>query len=802
MEFDQEKTLDLATKVIKEQAFHLSKAIENNNLRLALKESSIMLAELKSGSLSPKNYYILFSSILDELYYLESYFKEEHRRGRKIKHLYDSVQQAQNIIPRIYLMITAGRVYIDSGEMNVNEIIFELLNSIKGVQNPTRGLFLRYYLLKMIKDKLIDTPEELDTTLKFIMQNLDEMNRLWIRLSTGCSGNEKLIREKERNELKVLVGENIIRLSSLESVSLQKYQEEILPKLINILLDSKDGLSQHYFIDCIIHAFPENFNITCMDIILDAITKLVPTVDIKSIFINLMEKLSKYLGKDTQGTIKISEEETDKIFNMLKSNIDKIVEENLSQSPTNELKVIELLVAYMRFTLNSCPIRNRLEMVNHVMSSGLATLKSASSNRLSADCVKQVIKLLTVPLENGISIFTIKDFSSIMIHLDYQSKSNLALNILDSFSSEKSKEVIDSLDKLNLLLDYISPLTISSDNEIQDKSQFRYEQIAVSKFVFFLKEKSPINYHNMLLQLQNTYVKGGKDRILFTLPTLINVYLNFIHILYSNYTNREAPSGNKSALYTQFLENHSYNFESISALSTFIRPIYENILDLISSYLIPSNYENSFQLLLSLLNSINLCKDFDFKDLSNRISLLTLENLTDGDKRVQYLILFIANLYNIKSISQEDYDSLVNKVSEIGFNLNKRIDQSKVSILISNLYYPVHYQKKEEDCLELLSKAKEFADYGMSINPQQGLILYIQILNKNIHYIEQGATFLKAKKISKLIDNIKNLIKSIKTEHKEANYLDDIERYLNETLNLIGQRKTSSEKGIYKEILI
>jgi hypothetical protein len=67
MEFDQEKTLDLATKVIKEQAFHLSKAIENNNLRLALKESSIMLAELKSGSLSPKNYYILFSSLENNL---------------------------------------------------------------------------------------------------------------------------------------------------------------------------------------------------------------------------------------------------------------------------------------------------------------------------------------------------------------------------------------------------------------------------------------------------------------------------------------------------------------------------------------------------------------------------------------------------------------------------------------------------------------------------------------------------------------------------------------------------------------
>ena len=62
---------------------------------------------------------------------------------------------------------------------------------VKGVQNPVRGLFTRYYLLKMIKDKLPDEGNEFETedcnfkdTMDFILQNLDEMNRLWIRLNT------------------------------------------------------------------------------------------------------------------------------------------------------------------------------------------------------------------------------------------------------------------------------------------------------------------------------------------------------------------------------------------------------------------------------------------------------------------------------------------------------------------------------------------------------------------------------------------------------------------------------------------
>jgi len=48
---------------------------------------------------------------------------------------------------------------------------------------------LRYYLLKMMKDKLPDKGSEyegdggdVNDAIDFILQNMSEMNRLWVRL--------------------------------------------------------------------------------------------------------------------------------------------------------------------------------------------------------------------------------------------------------------------------------------------------------------------------------------------------------------------------------------------------------------------------------------------------------------------------------------------------------------------------------------------------------------------------------------------------------------------------------------------
>ena len=59
VEEDQDRILEEHIQVVREQAFHMKKSLDQNNLRDALKFSSTMLAEMKTSRLSPRNYFNL-----------------------------------------------------------------------------------------------------------------------------------------------------------------------------------------------------------------------------------------------------------------------------------------------------------------------------------------------------------------------------------------------------------------------------------------------------------------------------------------------------------------------------------------------------------------------------------------------------------------------------------------------------------------------------------------------------------------------------------------------------------------------
>ena len=250
-EDEQEKCLDESLKIVKQQSYHIHQAIDRNNCRSVLKETAHMLLELKSSLLTPNSYYQLYSVCLDEMLNVLNFFKEEARRGRRMRRLYDVVQQASNIIPRLYLMVAVGAVVIEDDPKQCKDIITDLLGMLKGVQSPTRGLFTRHFFMKLIKDKLPDKGNDYESeecttedAIGFILQNLEEMTRLWRRLSDNTMGEEKMLRERERQDLKILIGENINRLSSLEGLSNELYKDKILPKLIEIIFEKTDPLSQ------------------------------------------------------------------------------------------------------------------------------------------------------------------------------------------------------------------------------------------------------------------------------------------------------------------------------------------------------------------------------------------------------------------------------------------------------------------------------------------------------------------------------------------------------------------------------
>lgn len=195
-------------------------------------------------------------AVFDALHYLSDYLKESHQIAH-LADLYELVQYAGNIVPRLYLMITVGTVYMSLDGAPVKEVMRDLIEMTRGVQHPIRGLFLRYYLLGQARDhlptSLDDGPQgDLHDSIGFVLTNFVEMNKLWVRFQHQGQLRDREQRIQERKELELLVGSNIVRLSQL--VDLKTYKSSILQSLLEQVVQCRDVLAQEYLLEGWFHA--------------------------------------------------------------------------------------------------------------------------------------------------------------------------------------------------------------------------------------------------------------------------------------------------------------------------------------------------------------------------------------------------------------------------------------------------------------------------------------------------------------------------------------------------------------------
>ncbi|KAH8551312.1 vacuolar protein sorting-associated protein 35 [Umbelopsis sp. PMI_123] len=303
---DQAKLLEEALNVVKVQAHHMKKCLDNNKLMDGLKHCSTMLAELRTSALTPKNYYELYMAIFDALRHLTIYLIEAHTAGRHhLADLYELVQYAGNIVPRLYLMITVGAAYMSIKDAPVREIMRDMMEMSRGVQHPTRGLFLRHYLSGMTRDYLPvgdgEGPEgNLSESIKFILTNFTEMNKLWVRLQHQGHSRDREKREAERRELKILVGTNLVRLSQLEGVDLEIYKTTIMPGVLDQVVSCRDVIAQEYLMEVIIQVFPDEYHLRSLEPFLTATAQLHPKLNVKSIIIALIDRLAAFAAREAE----------------------------------------------------------------------------------------------------------------------------------------------------------------------------------------------------------------------------------------------------------------------------------------------------------------------------------------------------------------------------------------------------------------------------------------------------------------------------------------------------------------------
>lgn len=91
------------------------------------------------------------------------------------------------------------------------------------------------------------------------------MNKLWVRMQHQGHTKEKDRREKERLELRILVGTNLVRLSQLEAIDKSLYIKSVLPNILEQVVKCRDAIAQEYLMECIIQVFPDEFHLESLN---------------------------------------------------------------------------------------------------------------------------------------------------------------------------------------------------------------------------------------------------------------------------------------------------------------------------------------------------------------------------------------------------------------------------------------------------------------------------------------------------------------------------------------------------------
>ncbi len=689
---DQESILDEVQTKAGQAAAMMKKVMESGNLREAIQHADTMLAELKNPYISPKFYYIVFMQVFNDLKELEDHFTERKKAGRKMSELYESVQQAQGLLPRLYLMATVASVYIDSMEGPAKEILKDIIEMAKGIQHPVRGLFFRYYLLKKFKDRLPDKGTkfsgeggDINDCIAFLIQNLTEMNRLWIRMQHAGS-KDKSRRESDRHDVNMLIGENVTRLSDLKGVDLELYKMSLQPKLFEIIQNCKDPISQQYLMDCIIQVFTDEFHLKTLEKLLEACTSLHTAVDIKSIFITLMDRLSQYAAAQPAEVQEVDRQIN--IFGLFKKYIDKVLEE---QGVAIELKkLIELQVAFLGFSMKTYP--QKVEYVNQILETCTKILQLQPAKNITEDCLRNVVKLLIIPLDSlSTGVFNLTHFPTLVQYLTPPMLKTLSKKVVSAVVN--SRKSVESLDLVQKLLTFIKSLIegTSAEEELKsDPYEFEEIQTYMAKLIHLVDCRDFSVQFQAITTLKETFDKSGIPRMRYTTPAIVNS----IYRLLQKLPPRKPSTASASEEDKEYSEGERvtpYGMSEAAAAKLPILKIYQFVYQTIDA--IGQAYpDTAIRLFLQGVLSMNgvVAPGSDTEELGYQFAsqalVLYQDELTDTDSKFRAITLIIGTLQKATFFSADNFETLTTNATQYCTTLLKKQDQCRAILMCTHMF--------------------------------------------------------------------------------------------------------------------
>lgn len=755
-----------------------------------------------------------------------------------IKYIYESVQQCQCLIPRLYLMILSGSLYLELRPNDYREILYDLLNVVKCVQNPLRAFWLRYFLFKEIKDKLpikngdyINNKEYLydyiNVSIHFLMENLKEMTHYALRIKKEIYIDNKPLPEIERDNIISSELEIIEEISNIKGLTKKIFENKILPQFIKIILESeKDWYIQQTISESIIKYFKIDlyYESNGIYILLFILSKLINNINIDTIniYINLLKAYNKFIKSQKKISVKLKNETTNKIkviFHLFLLKYNEL-QMNYNISGEKELnKFIDLDVEFMKFTLKILDSKSNktLTIVNHIMD--LCSKRINQCNQgFTIDLIKKIFSLIEKPLKGKYTIFDLSCFDKLIIYFDYKSRKEIGLTIIQSLV--KKSYYLDTAEKVQKLLGYILPLIaeVKEDNEDDNFNDENFENNEIKsylcKLLSIFKSNKPQIMIEIYIKMKNFFSSGTKECGFFTISSLIYYLINFLNKLESFYKYKfiEKKDG-KNILLFDIYDNNDNDKDKDKIDEYFIKVIIESLKLLKECILIiqKESKETAFKFyLLSFyqMNKMNFMIEMNktetnFKELFQSFyeeAINIFKNFKNGTKTNIKYKLFIDLCgylpYFITLLEKEKIENCIDSLESEMSSLNDDKINFLVKINVAKIYYFIF---GDVDRIKIkLNKAFEIA----KVNTESlgKLNLFNQLINEILFYFEKDSKYNFVDILNKIIKEIKN--NKLLAKETNNDEIKEATNFYNRMIDFINIRNKEQQNSIYNNISI
>lgn len=770
---EKERSLDEARAAVRSHAILMNRSLDQGRMMDGLKHASTLLDELRTDSLSPTAYYQLYISVCDELRSLEMCLADELSKGRRPVDVYEVVQYAGYVVPRLYLLITVGRVFMRAVPSATSNIITDLVEMCRGVQSPLRGLFLRRYLLQCTKDILPDTEDGGDektgtvqNSIEFIMNNFAEMNKLWVRMQHQGHTSERELRERERRKLQLVVGSNLERLSQLESVNADTYSKVVLPGIMEQVVSCRDPISQQYLMECVIQVFPDDFHLATLSELLSVCSEVNTSVNVKTVLISLIDRLARYATTPDGPGIPANIE----LFNIFQKQLDTIQGRGVTPPDANS---VALHAALLNLAHKCYP--DRLDYVD-LMYESTAKLFSEENAKIPSESSvgREMQRLLALALDNytDLTVLRLPHYSSCLQLLDFSARRDISIHLLERLVQEKIK--VADHDKLEALLTMVQVLIVDQSDVRLDycDEDFIEEQELVGKLIHQMFSDDVDEQFLILTTARRHFESGGLHRIRFTIPPLLFVAFQLVQRFHSRREQDEEWQGKVEKVFRLC-------HECISLLTR--ADMFELALRL---FLQAAAVAGS----VVFANSETVAYEF----MSQAFTLYE-EELSDSKAQMAALTLIVATLKVMSCFGEENHAPLRNQCALAAGKLLKKPDQCRAVSICAHLFWSGLTQENTElregrRVLECLKKGLRVSSQCMESSVQ--CQLQVELLNSWFYFYAAGNPEISASMINQLLEKLRDNLPSL----ADSDEASQIRRHFDNTLAYIRMRAAMATK--------